>query len=86
MKALRRAWIWLTYWRVACESCRGTGVCHEGGITQTHSCCGDCWRKRVPLAKAPWAPDKVERERGYVITGDGVMYRRPWSRRQVMLP
>jgi len=87
-RALCRLWIWLTYWKVACEGCDGTGVCAGKAITAVHSCCGDCRRVKVPLVKAPpgWEIDNVAREYGHIILGDGVMYRRPWSKRQVELP
>ena len=24
---LRKVWVWLTYIKVTCENCRGTGIC-----------------------------------------------------------
>jgi hypothetical protein len=84
MNLLRRLWRRLTYWPVKCEDCGGTGICQHARASHVHSCCGECDRRRVPLALAPpgWNVDEVSRASGYIILGTGVMYRRPWSRRQ----
>ncbi len=91
VKLIRRLWIALTYWAVPCEDCNGTGICAtlQNGQppSRPHSCCGDCERKKVPVAEVPPGfADALNRKYGYCIIGDGVMYHRPWSRRQVQKP
>lgn len=85
---LKRIWIRLTYWQVLCESCKGTGVCTttQAGNppSRPHSCCGDCRRKRVTQADVP--PGFCDRPDEKPIIGDGIMWRRPWSKRQVLRP
>jgi len=84
---LRRLWIRLTYWRVPCEDCDGTGICRQNKSTHPHSCCGDCERKTVPLAAVPEGfLSETDRKLGRAIIGDGIMWRRPWSKRQVRKP
>ena len=86
---LRRLWIALTYWRVPCEVCHGTGICDGtlagGRPSMPHSCCGDCGRRWVSRSTLPANFDGNERP-GSALIGDGVMYRRPWSRRQTVKP
>lgn len=88
MNLFRRLWRWLTYLPVPCERCDGTGVCKSAGAVDVHSCCGDCDRRLVPIEKAPvgWPLDDISRQSGRIILGTGVMYRRPWSRKQVIRP
>ncbi len=85
---LRQLWIKLTYWPVKCPSCNGTGICTtlQAGAPPSvpHSCCGDCGRKRVPRSQVPddFAPLSADP----VTIGDGVLWRRPWSRDDVKRP
>jgi hypothetical protein len=82
---LRRGWIWLTYWRVKCDGCDGTGLCKGQNQLEPHSCCGDCLRRWVKLADVP-AGFMNAGGGDDVLIGDGIMWRRPWSRRQVLKP
>jgi hypothetical protein len=84
-RLLRRLWIWLTYWKVVCSECGGTGVCQQPRAKDVHSCCGDCDRISLPRSKAPpgWHFSGDEET---ILIGDGVMWLRPWSRRQVRRP
>lgn len=86
---LRRLWYRLTYWPVPCADCRGTGVCAttQAGAPPSvpHSCCGECGRKIVPASALPAGYSGVHKD-GTAVVGDGVMWRRPWSRRQVRRP
>ena len=85
----KRLWIRLTYWTVPCESCNGTGICCtlQAGKppAEPHSCCGDCNRKIVPKNQVPEGFMSLPYENTVTI-GDGIMYRRPWSSRQVQRP
>jgi hypothetical protein len=86
---LARLWVRLTYWRVPCETCKGTGLCEGtlagGPPSMPHSCCGDCGRRWVPRETLPAGFDGNERP-GQALIGNGVMFRRPWSRRQTERP
>ena len=76
----RRPWIRLTWWRTVCEDCNGTGICALPNPDGPHSCCGGCDRRWVPET---WAPGfKGNRRPGLILIGDGIAWRRPWSRRQ----
>lgn len=79
---VRHFWVWLTYFKVACDYCNGTGICQTG--TKPHSCCGECDRLNVDASTVPLNFSGVAR--GRAMIGDGVMWRRPWSRAQVKLP
>jgi hypothetical protein len=81
---VRRAWLWLTYWQVVCEVCNGTGICHQRNATEPHSCCGDCPRRYADPSELPRGWHLVPGTRP--IVGTGLMWRRPWSRRQVTRP
>ena len=86
--AIYKLWVYLTYWKVKCADCHGTGICHgtQAGqpSSRPHSCCGDCGNKYVPRSKVP---DNFEPKTGdMVLIGTGIMYRRPWSRTQVQKP
>lgn len=74
-------WRWLTYWKVPCEGCNGTGICGGESSRYPHSCCGDCGRKLVDASTLPAGYSGVHNGRATV--GDGIMWRRPWSRKQV---
>lgn len=82
---LRPLWIWLTYWRVTCDGCDGTGICTGQNSREPHSCCGDCHRRWAKLADVP-AGFMNSGGGDSVLIGDGIMWRRPWSRRQVLKP
>lgn len=88
MRFLRRIWIRFTYLPVPCESCNGTGICAtlQAGRppSRPHSCCGDCERKRVTQADVP--PGFCDSLDEQPIIGDGIMWRRPWSKAQVVRP
>ncbi len=84
---LRQIWIRLTYWPVACSGCKGTGIClvnNPGPPIEPHSCCGDCRRITVPRSEVPagFTPPRYDP----VTIGDGKMWRRPWSREEVLRP
>lgn len=85
---IRRLWIRLTYWPVPCDRCNGTGICAtlQAGKPPSvpHSCCGDCGRKIVDARDLP--PGYSGVLNGRATVGDGIMWRRPWSRRQVVRP
>jgi hypothetical protein len=81
---LRRLWIRLTYLPVPCEVCNGTGICARQNAARPHSCCGDCKRKRVTQADVP--PGFCDSPDERPLIGDGIMWRRPWSREQVERP
>lgn len=84
---IRRLWLWLTYWPVPCESCNGTGICTGKTSKYPHSCCGDCRRKIVDWSAVPPGFDGSTASRKFrPLIGDGVMWRRPWSKRQVLRP
>lgn len=83
MNWIRRLWVRATYWPVLCDVCKGTGVCQKEHSKGPHSCCGGCERIVVPawqVKKSFPAPG------GSAIIGNGVMYRRPWSSKQVARP
>jgi hypothetical protein len=84
-KILRPLWLRLTYWRVRCDGCEGTGLCKGPNQLEPHSCCGGCHRRWVNLADVP-AGFMNSGGRDKVLIGDGIMWRRPWSRRQVQKP
>ena len=78
MNVFKRLWIAITYWKVPCEDCNGTGLCHHKNSRFPHSCCGDCGRKRVPWSAVPSNFDRdTTRFSDTAIIGDGTMYRRP---------
>lgn len=86
MNRLRALWDLLTYWPVACDGCAGTGICTGENATVPHSCCGDCDRIVVPARRVPSNFMGLMRNGSTAMVGTGVMWRRPWSRRQIKHP
>lgn len=81
---LKKTWISLTYWEVPCDGCNGTGICAGVNSDKPHSCCGDCDRITVAASNVP--PDFAGIYNARATIGTGIMWRRPWSKRQVNKP
>jgi len=75
----RRFWHWLRFKK--CPTCNGTGICARPAPSYPHSCCGDCPRRRVPIASVPdgWSGCSRELNGPTAIVGTGEL-RRWWCR------